>query len=167
MNEQWGPSQIRPPRRPRSHQLGDARKEGEKEGKGRRMVNTPTFHAVARQDGAYWAVHITDLPDGCVGVTQGRTWIEARRMASDVVSALLDVPEESFKVELRPEDPELADLVNEAEKTREEADKAAKKAAEALATAARILTEKVTVRDAGAILGVSHQYVAKLAPKSG
>ncbi|MFE5398667.1 type II toxin-antitoxin system HicB family antitoxin [Streptomyces sp. NPDC056568] len=130
------------------------------------MVDTPTFHAVARRDGAYWAVRITDLPDGCVGVTQGRTWTEARKMAADVVSALLDVSEESFKVELRPADPELAELVSKAEKAREEADRAATKAAEALATAARTLTAKVTVRDAGAILGVSHQYIAKLAPKS-
>lgn len=130
------------------------------------MVDTPTYHAVARQDGAYWAVHITDLPDGCVGVTQGRTWTEARRMAADVISALLDVPEESFKVELRLADPELDELVSGAEKAREEADRAARKATEALAAAARILTAKVTVRDAGAILGVSHQYVAKLAPKS-
>ncbi|MGQ4344016.1 type II toxin-antitoxin system HicB family antitoxin [Streptomyces sp. SAS_275] len=130
------------------------------------MVDTPTYHAVARQDGVYWVVRITDLPDNCVGVTQGRTWIEARRMAADVISALLDVPEESFNVELRPADPELDELVSDAEKAREEADKAAKKATEALAAAARVLTAKVTVRDAGAILGVSHQYVAKLAPKS-
>ncbi|MGW4541687.1 type II toxin-antitoxin system HicB family antitoxin [Streptomyces chartreusis] len=130
------------------------------------MVDSTTFHAVARHDGAYWAVNITDLPDGFVGVTQGRTWIEARKMASDAISALLDVPEESFKVELRPADPELADVVDKAEEARREADRAAKRATEALVVAARILTAKVTVRDAGAMLGVSHQYIAKLAPKS-
>ena len=36
----------------------------------------------------------------------------------------------------------------------------------AMRTAAVGLTEKMTQRDAGAILGVSHQYVQKLGPRN-
>ncbi|MGV9452133.1 type II toxin-antitoxin system HicB family antitoxin [Streptomyces sp. NPDC003635] len=129
------------------------------------MTDTATYHAVATRDGAHWVVKIDDLPDGLVGVTQGRTWSEARKMAADVVALLLEVPEESFDVVMRPADPEMADAIVTAEKAREEAELASKAAAEALAAAARTLTGKATVRDAGSMLGVSHQYIAKLAPQ--
>ncbi|MFD6294083.1 hypothetical protein ACFWFU_04585 [Streptomyces sp. NPDC060235] len=56
--------------------------------------------------------------------------------------------------------------MSDGEKAREEAGKAAKKATEALAVAVRVLIAKVSVSGAGAILSVSHQYVAKLASKS-
>ncbi|CAL9319879.1 hypothetical protein SUDANB25_05818 (plasmid) [Streptomyces sp. SudanB25_2051] len=88
-------------------------------------------------------------------------------MATDVVATLLEIPEESFEVVMRPADPAMADAITTAEKARKEAEEASKAAAEALAAAARTLTMKATVRDAGAMLGVSHQYIAKLAPKKG
>lgn len=131
------------------------------------MASTRTYHAVATQDGAYWVVKVNDLPEGLVGVTQGRTWSEARTMAADVVAMLLEVPEESFEVVMRPADPDMAHAIITAEKAREEAELANKAAADALAAAARTLTAKATVRDAGSMLGISHQYIAKLAPKKG
>ncbi|WP_392753994.1 type II toxin-antitoxin system HicB family antitoxin [Streptomyces sp. LN590] len=131
------------------------------------MADTATYHASAKQDGSHWVVKITDLPEGLVGVTQGRTWSEASRMATDVVALLLEVPEDSFEVVMRPADSDMASAITTAEKAREEAEVAARAASEALAAAARTLTTKVSVRDAGAMLGVSHQYVAKLAPKKG
>ncbi|MFJ7087657.1 type II toxin-antitoxin system HicB family antitoxin [Streptomyces griseus] len=131
------------------------------------MGDTTTYNAIAKHDGSHWAVTIPDLPQGFVGVTQGRTWSEASRMAADVVAMLLEIPEESFKVVMRPADPEMAEAITTAEEAREKAEEAAKAATEALMAAARTLTAKATVRDAGAMLGVSHQYIAKLAPKKG
>ena len=131
------------------------------------MTGTTRYDAIARQDGAHWVVTIAGLPQGFVGVTQGRTWSEAAKMAVDVVAMLLEVPEESVEVVMRPADPDMAEAIDRAEKAREEAEKAAKTAVEALTAAARTLTTKTTVRDVGAMLGVSHQYVAKLAPKKG
>lgn len=128
---------------------------------------TDTYHAVATRERAHWVVAIDGLPEGLVGVTQGRTWSEAQKMAADVVAMLLEVPEESFEVVMRPADADMASAIITAEKAREEAELANKAAADALAAAARTLTRKATVRDAGSMLGVSHQYIAKLAPKTG
>ena len=83
------------------------------------------YHAIAEQEGPHWVVKIQGLPDGFVGVTQGRTWREARSMAADVVAILLEVPEESIEVVLTPADPDMADAIIRAEKTREEAEAAA------------------------------------------
>ncbi|MFD5384114.1 type II toxin-antitoxin system HicB family antitoxin [Streptomyces sp. NPDC127074] len=129
------------------------------------MADKKTYNATAKHDGRYWVVTIADLPEGFVGVTQGRTWSEASRMAADVVATLLELSQGAFKVVMRPADPDMANAITKAEKAREEAEVAAKVAAEALTAAARSLTAKVTVRDAGAMLGVSHQYIAKLARK--
>ena len=131
------------------------------------MEEKCTYHAIAEREASHWVVRVTDLPQGLVGVTQGRTWSEASRMVTDVVAMLLDVPEDSVKVVMRPADPDMAEAITRAEMAREEAETAARAAAEALAAAARTLTGKVTVRDAGSMLGVSHQYIAKLAPKQG
>ncbi|MFJ3128612.1 type II toxin-antitoxin system HicB family antitoxin [Streptomyces sp. NPDC086993] len=134
------------------------RREGE-------MSDKATYDAVAVHDGKYWIVQVKGLPENHAGVTQGRTWPEARRMTKDVVALLLDVPEDSFDIVLRPADPRMAEAVARVEQTREEAERAAANALEALQEAARLLTDEVTVRDAGAMLGVSHQYVAKLASR--
>ncbi|WP_424211092.1 type II toxin-antitoxin system HicB family antitoxin [Streptomyces sp. BI20] len=124
------------------------------------------YRAVARHEGKWWSVSFENLPPGYGGATQGRTWAEAERMAHEAVALLLDVPEDSFELVMRPADPELASAITEAEQARAEAENAAARARTALIAAARTLTGTVSVRDAGAMLGVSHQQVAKLAPKS-
>ncbi|RKN42203.1 hypothetical protein [Streptomyces hoynatensis] len=77
----------------------------------------------------------------------------------------MDIDEGSFELVMRPADAAMAAAIIEAERTREEAEQAAARARKALAAAARELTKKVTVRDAGAMLHVSHQQIAKPAPK--
>lgn len=125
-----------------------------------------TYNATAAYDGRYWSVTFDDLPKGYGGATQGRTWKEAHRMATDAVALLLDVEADSFNLVMRPAEPAMAAVVIEAEETKAAAEAAEKEAAAALAKAARTLTRSLTVRDTGAILGVSYQYVAKLAPKA-
>lgn len=58
------------------------------------------YTATATWDGEWFAVEIHGLPEGRVGVTQGRTPEEARSMAIEVISLLLDVPEETIDVDL-------------------------------------------------------------------
>ncbi|MEF2525531.1 MULTISPECIES: hypothetical protein [Streptomyces] len=87
-------------------------------------------------------------------------------MAREAVALLLDVEEDSFELVMRPADPAMAGVIVEAEKAREEAERAAARARRALVAAAVELTKTVTVRDAGAMLHVSHQQIAKLAPKA-
>ncbi|AQA13018.1 type II toxin-antitoxin system HicB family antitoxin [Streptomyces malaysiensis] len=124
------------------------------------------YSATARYDGKWWSVSFDDLPEGYGGATQGRTWAEAERMAREAVALLLDVEKDSFELVMRPADPAMAAAIVEAERTKEEAEQAAVRARKALVVAAVELTKKVTVRDAGAMLHVSHQQIAKLAPKA-
>ncbi|AWI29052.1 type II toxin-antitoxin system HicB family antitoxin [Streptomyces sp. ICN441] len=130
-------------------------------------AKTTTYHATAGHDGKWWTVSLHDLPEGYGGATQGRTWREAERMAREAIALLLDVESDSFEVVMLPADPEMAAAVIKAEEAREAAETAARRAAEALAQAARVLVDHaVTVRDAGAMLNVSYQQVAKLAPRT-
>lgn len=124
------------------------------------------YRATARHEGKWWSVSFDNLPKGYGGATQGRTWAEAERMAREAIALLLDVEEDSFELVMRPSDPTLAAVVIDAERAREEAEQAAARARKALVAAAVELTKSVTVRDAGAILRVSHQQIAKLAPKA-
>ncbi|GGT00383.1 MULTISPECIES: type II toxin-antitoxin system HicB family antitoxin [Streptomyces] len=124
------------------------------------------YRATARHDGKWWSVSFDNLPKGYGGATQGRTWAEAERMAREAVALLLDVDEDSFELAMRPADPTMAALIVEAERAREEAEQAAARARKALVAAAVELTKTVTVRDAGAMLHVSYQQIAKLAPKA-
>ena len=126
---------------------------------------TTTYQAIARRSGTWWAVEVPDVPGAH---TQGRSLREAEQMAREAVSLLLDVEEDQVLIDLRPELPEatigiLADF--EARRAaREEAEDAERTAQEA---AARALKEAgLSVRDAGAVLGISHQRIAQLAPEA-
>lgn len=63
-------------------------------------MSKPTYHATAERSEKWWAISVHDLPEGLTGVTQGKTREEAELMARDVIACLLDVPEDSFDVEL-------------------------------------------------------------------
>lgn len=130
------------------------------------MDPLPTYRATARREGKKWIVRIHDLPSGLAGITQGHDWNDAKSMAYEVTSLLLQAPEETFNIDLSPEDPELAEAVEASRRARETARQAAAEATRANAEAATLLTRRgVRVRDAGAMLDLSPQYVSKLAPQ--
>lgn len=58
------------------------------------------FRATATWDGEWFAVELHDLPEGCVGVTQGRTPEECRSMAVEAIALLLEVPEDEVEVDV-------------------------------------------------------------------
>jgi predicted RNase H-like HicB family nuclease len=126
---------------------------------------TTTYKAIAERSGKWWAVELPDVPGG---FTQGRNLKEAAEMAREAVALLLDLPEEEIEIDLQPKLPKdtttaLADFQTR-RLQREEAEEAERTAQ---AAAARALTGAgLSVRDAGVVLGISHQRVAQLAPSS-
>jgi predicted RNase H-like HicB family nuclease len=121
-----------------------------------------TYSAKAVRSGDWWAITIPELK----GVhSQARRLDQAEAMAREAISLFRDVPPDSFEVTVIPvlPAPVQAD-VDRARAVRGEADELQREAAIATARAARELVKeaKLTVREAGQILGMSHQRVAQL-----
>jgi hypothetical protein len=125
-----------------------------------------TYTASARREGKFWQISIHGLPVKGTATLRCRTWEEAYWAAVRLVASLLDVSHEAFDIRLVPEDPRLADLVQAAAEAKAIAEAATQNADQALARAAQALTNVTTVRDAGYILGYSHQYIARLSSKT-
>lgn len=86
-------------------------------------------------------------------------------MARDAISLFLDVSDDSFDVAVQPILPEDLEVDLEAAKTaRTVADSAGREAQETVRHVTRRLHDELglTVRDAGVILGVSHQRAQQL-----
>ncbi|WP_331769023.1 type II toxin-antitoxin system HicB family antitoxin (plasmid) [Embleya sp. NBC_00888] len=124
---------------------------------------TPTvYQATAERSGVWWAVSVEDAAGGVY--TQGRTLAEAADMAQDAVAAALDVSPDEVRVELSVAGTtEALHTLDQARRAAEEADRTASRAlADAVAT---LLDTGMSQRDAGRVLGLSHQRVSQLAPR--
>jgi hypothetical protein len=128
------------------------------------------YVARCRRVDGWWAVDVYD-PSG-VRVrgahTQARRLDQVEGMVKEVISLLLDLPEEVVRVRLDPElPPDLLQEVERAKALRDQAEEAQREAADAVARAATDLVkrEHLTVRDAGRILDLSHQRVDQLVRK--
>jgi len=115
---------------------------------------------------AGWLASTQGLPDGKQALAVGRTWQQTLSMLQDAAERTLKVPPGSVVIDPELDDEELQELVNEVHRRQAVLREAKFHYDAAMGTAARALTKKMTVRDAAAMLGCSHQYVAKLAPKS-
>ncbi|MEW2441555.1 type II toxin-antitoxin system HicB family antitoxin [Micromonospora marina] len=118
------------------------------------------YTAKCVRSGDWWAITVPEIK----GVfSQARRLNQVEAMAREAIALLLDVDPQSFDVDVRPD---LPQEVTRARKARSALRKAEETAEEATVTAARALLEKgYTVRDAGALLGISPQRVSQLAPK--
>lgn len=120
-------------------------------------MTTYTVHARHWDRG--WELHIQG-----VGVTQVRRLTEAEAMARDYIALDLDVPKDSFEVEIVPEMGEGLDAEMQAAR----AATAAAKIAEAEAArssrnvAAKLKGKGLTGREIAAVLRVSPQRVSQL-----
>jgi hypothetical protein len=127
-----------------------------------------TYIAVARPDPERgWLIRIRGLgsyPDEGLP-TWARNLAEVEAMASDLIAVYLDVPEDSFGVEIRVELPAaVQEHLRRAAELRDRAVHAQAEAADEYRSAARELKAGgLTVRDIGAALGVSHQRAQQLA----
>jgi len=120
-----------------------------------------TYRALAERSGSWWAVRVAELP----GVyTQTRRLDGVGGMARDAVALMLDSAPDAFDIAVEPVlEPETAALVERARASRIEADRATKAASEQLRLAVgRLAAAGLSVRDIGAILGLSHQRIAQV-----
>jgi hypothetical protein len=130
-------------------------------------MDASRYVARCRRVDGWWAVDVYDdqgLPVRGAH-TQARRLDEVQRMVKEVVSMLQDVPEDEVAVRVEPEMPDdVRTEVERAQRLREVAETAQREAAEATSRAASELVNRgrFTVRDAGGILGLSHQRINQL-----
>src|SRR5437870_1406321 len=121
-----------------------------------------TYTARCQRSGDWWAISVPDLR----GVrTQPRRLENAEAMVRDAIALFLDVPSDAFDVRIEPVLPrDLQGKVGRARKARGEAEVLQREAAIASAEIAADLvqTAHLTVRDAGRVLGLSHQRITQL-----
>jgi predicted RNase H-like HicB family nuclease len=120
-------------------------------------VEVKTYTAVCQRSGNWWSISVPEIK----GLhSQARRLDQVEEMARDAIALMLDVPAESFAVEVRPELPPAAARAVEARRAAKEA---AKEAEEGTTQAVRVLLgEGFTVRDIGAMLGLSPQRISQI-----
>ena len=133
------------------------------------MSNRRNYTARCRRSDGWWAIEVPELQ----GVfSQARRLDQVEATARDAIALFLDVPENSFELAVQPVLPqEIEADLNAANAARSLADDAGREAKEAVRRVTRRLHDELglTVRDAGAILGGSHQRAQQLlqdGPKS-
>jgi predicted RNase H-like HicB family nuclease len=121
-----------------------------------------TYTARCQRVGDWWAISVPELK----GVnTQARRLEKADAMVRDAIALFLDVPADSFEIKIEPILPrDLQKKVGRARKVRGEAEILQKQAVTVSAEVAADLVQRAhfTVRDAGRVLGISHQRIAQL-----
>lgn len=113
-----------------------------------------------------WLTSTQGLSDGKQALSMGKTWKQSRELLQQAAEMALKAPPGSVTVDLKLEDAGLQRLVDTVHRTRAVLRDAEFEYGAALGAAARTLAKTATVRDVAAMLGCSHQHVAKLAPKS-
>jgi len=130
-----------------------------------------TYNATARREGTAWVGAVPDLegvhtwhPRSLAGLRQGLA--EAIVMAEDLPDSA--IPEVASRICLDVDFPvgEVTAVAQDARRKREIAAQAQRDAEEATFEAVHRLTVAgLSARDAGIVLGISHQRVAQLTPK--
>lgn len=115
----------------------------------------------ARRDGSWWLLEVDGVDSA---VTQARRLDQVEATARDLIATLLEVPEDSFDIEITPSVPDdMGDEVGAALAARGLAIAAQEAARAATGRAARHLRDEgLPVRDIGRLLGVSYQRAAKI-----
>lgn len=119
-----------------------------------------TYRAIASREGGWWIVRIPALDR----ITQSRRLDRVEATARDLIALWLDVPSDSFDVEVETElGSELDARVERVKSLRAEADRVQAEASESVRALARSLAEHGwSLRDVGRVLGVSFQRVQQL-----
>lgn len=125
------------------------------------MVEVTHYTATARRDGRWWVVQCDQYPGALSQVARLEQAAEVHREA---IAFVAEVDESDVEVEVRPMlDPELANELRIAEELAAQADEADRRAREMRRDVARKLADSgMTVRDVGAVLGVSYQRAHQL-----
>jgi len=120
-----------------------------------------TYVAEARRSGRWWAI---DVPEVRGAFSQARRLADVEPMARDAIAGVLDVPIAQVEVEVRPVlDGGLANMVLAAREARVTAQEAQLEAARLSSEALHALERaEIPLRDAGELLGMSHQRAAQI-----
>ncbi|MFI1740782.1 type II toxin-antitoxin system HicB family antitoxin [Streptomyces sioyaensis] len=118
------------------------------------------YRVTARRAGEWWALEVPDLP----GVfSQAKRLDKADEAAREAIAVMLDVETEDVEVTIEPVLPrDAVRAIKAAEKAEKAAEGARKAAQKAMQDAAATLTESLSQRDAGRVLGVSFQRISQL-----
>jgi CRP-like cAMP-binding protein len=131
-------------------------------------TNEPhVYQVTATRDGRWWMIAVDELNE----LTQARNLAEADEMARELISVVLDKPIESIEVELTVDHvgpvlvaSRLADLRGRRARAAELEREASIEASE---LARALANEGLSIRDIGAVLGVSFQRAHQLVSPSG
>ncbi|MFY1699469.1 type II toxin-antitoxin system HicB family antitoxin [Solwaraspora sp. WMMA2101] len=124
-------------------------------------MEVTTYSVVCRRVGNWWAISVPELK----GVhTQARRLDQVAAMAREAIALLLDIDPDRVEVDVRPELPGMVSVALDARRAAQDADE---KAERATATAVlALLRDGYTVRDAGALLGLSPQRISQIAARN-
>lgn len=118
------------------------------------------YRVTARRSGEWWALDVPDLP----GVhSQTKRLDQAAAEISDAIALMLDCEPEDFSVDIVPELPGAARAVLEQlTAAREAAEQVTEALRLATMRAVLVLTEDLSQRDVGRLIGVSFQRVHQI-----
>lgn len=123
-------------------------------------MEVKTYSATCQRSGNWWAISVPELK----GLhTQARRLDQVAAMAREAIALLLDVDPAGIDVEVHPEFPATVTEALRARQAAREADERADRATEAAVRA--LLHDGYTVRDAGALLGLSPQRISQIAAR--
>lgn len=115
-----------------------------------------------RDETGWWVASIKEVR-GCH--TQARSIAQARRRIREALGLFVASPEKASLVDQVKLPKELRGAIRRLVAAKKRAEAAQEQAARAARDAARELTRLLTVRDAGELLGISHQRVQQLVTK--
>jgi predicted RNase H-like HicB family nuclease len=119
------------------------------------------YTAIAERDGSWWAISVSELP----GVySQARRLDRVEYMARDAISLMLEVPADSFDVEVvENHDPPTQEVIDDILSIREAVAAMKLETGNKTRDAVLALHESgYPQRDIGRMVGISHQRVAQL-----
>ena len=127
------------------------------------MAQVTTYRVIATQEERFWLLSVPELDV----VTQARTLDRAEATVRDLIAVWLDVPADSFAVEVEPRlDDAWTKLLRETRDARTTADKASARASEMLRTSVTTLHDAgLSAREVGSLVGISYQRVQQLLAK--
>ena len=127
------------------------------------VAQVTTYRVIATQEERFWLLSVPELDV----VTQARTLDRAEATVRDLIAVWLDVPADSFAVEVEPRlDDEWTKLLRETRDARTTADKASARASEMLRTSVTTLHDAgLSAREVGSLVGISYQRVQQLLAK--
>ncbi len=133
------------------------------EGAWNSMVETvrPRYTAIAERDGTWWVITVPEV-DGIY--SQARRLDRVEYMARDAISLMLEVPPDSFDVEVvENHDPPTQEVIDDILSIREAVAAMKRETGNKTRDAVLALHESgYPQRDIGRMVGISHQRVAQL-----